>query len=589
MRKKIVMLAVVVIVTFALTACSSSEQTPVIESVFYNETDIYTVITWSEVSDVSGYEILRASEENGTFDVIDTAGNNELSCTDDTIERNNTYYYKVRAYKSENGKNKYGDFSHPVKVIVWAPAETLEFEEQLAQANVKHSDELLEKSSFDGFLDFIKNEPEYQGLLTQDEITSLRDLSKKQTASISYDEAVSDVELLFRTLKYAYGAYFYFGGEEAFEQAEQDVMAELEGKNTVTTKNLQEYLKNSLSFVRDAHFGFNDTIMNDKSIRFEYLYCNVYFSEDENGYYKEINGRKWYYKSSENEQIIIAPTLTSEGELTYSPVLFCPITETDYSDDLILSDGVEEMKLSVKWIEQETIKSPGRVQDFKFAEADDIAYISIRNFSNDLDERIYKEYENTANKVKDCKLIIYDIRSNGGGSDEYCRNWTKNFTGTEPKLNSIRSDRYTALDKNRFAAPGTEKYTYEKSNGIVIENDIPVVILVDDICGSSGETALLFAKSMENAIVIGSNSSGYQLCGNVATYQLPNSAIYVNIPVAFQFNFKMENIDGKGYEPDVWCNPKTALEAVYNLIVKEGYAAEETVNRLIQEIENYKN
>lgn len=51
------------------------------------------------------------------------------------------------------------------------------------------------------------------------------------------------------------------------------------------------------------------------------------------------------------------------------------------------------------------------------------------------------------------------------------------------------------------------------SRGNWLPNDIPVIVLMDSRCGSSGESALTFAKTMDNVIVIGSNSAGYQLCG----------------------------------------------------------------------------
>ena len=182
--------------------------------------------------------------------------------------------------------------------------------------------------------------------------------------------------------------------------------------------------------------------------------------------------------------------------------------------------------------------------------------------------------------------MIYDIRANGGGSSQYSKNWTTNFARKEPALNEAFSSRRSALVReSEYAAPGSERYTVFKSHGNVLKNDIPVILLIDDMCGSSGESALSYAKTMENVIVIGSNSSGYQLCGNVAEYQLPESGLYITIPVSLQFQYNMNNVDGKGYEPDIWCNPKDALEAAYKLIVKAGLSDEKTVNELAGKVE----
>ena len=165
-------------------------------------------------------------------------------------------------------------------------------------------------------------------------------------------------------------------------------------------------------------------------------------------------------------------------------------------------------------------------------------------------------------------------------------NWIKNFTGTTPLLNTAYSNRHSALlNTYEYATPGSEKYTVIRNGGTVLKNDIPVILLVDDMCGSAGESALLYAKAMENVIVIGSNSSGYQLCGNADKYQLPKSGLYFTVPVSLQFKYDMNNVDGKGYEPDIWCNPKNALGAAYSLIVKAGFADQETVDKLAEKVE----
>ena len=61
----------------------------------------------------------------------------------------------------------------------------------------------------------------------------------------------------------------------------------------------------------------------------------------------------------------------------------------------------------------------------------------------------------------------------------------------------------------------------------MIKNNIPIIALVDNKCGSAGESMLLSLRSLENVIVIGGNSYGAQLCGNMQWYKLPNSGMNV--------------------------------------------------------------
>ena len=67
---------------------------PVIQSAGLNESG-NPVITWGKVAGASKYEILRAEEENGTYNTLTTT--TETTYTDVNVSAENTYYYKVRA------------------------------------------------------------------------------------------------------------------------------------------------------------------------------------------------------------------------------------------------------------------------------------------------------------------------------------------------------------------------------------------------------------------------------------------------------------------------------------------------------------
>ena len=590
MKKSRIIIAFILILTLVFTqaapvyAATTTVKAPTLQSVAYDEDDNCVILNWTKVSGVSGYQIYRSENKDGKYKKVGTASSSKTKYVDAGMADGKTYFYKIRAYKTVDGKKKYSKYSSRKSTIVFAETENLDFNMLLKAATEKHAEEQLTSTSYDGFTDYLVSGPEYQNLLTQEEIDALRNLEREYPNTITYKPAKEDVELFFRTLKYTYGAYFYFGGEEKFDKAQQEVMKKLKGKNKIDIMHLRLILRDALAFVKDAHFQIAGLGINEK-YKYEYFYSDKFFSKDDKGFYKQVDGKKWYYKSCTNKNASIEPTLTKNGDLKYSLVLFCPKGKTDLHDSITLKCDYQNMGMSIHWTQQEALKNSSLKQEFVFEEAGGISYISIRNFLNYNDQEIYKQYEETAFQVKDSKLIIYDLRANGGGWSKYGINWVKNFTGTEPKVNSIRSDRYTALDENRYMPQGSEKYAYEKSNGLVLENNIPIILLVDDMCGSAGEDTIRHIKSMKNVIVIGSNSGGYQLCGNVGTYSLPNSNLFVSIPVSLQFNYEMKNIDGKGYEPDIWCNPKDALNAAYNFIINEGLADEQTLNELAAKVE----
>lgn len=74
---------------------------------------------------------------------------------------------------------------------------------------------------------------------------------KKGIGRISVDEAVYDVDLFFRALKYGYGGYYYFG-EDNFKKAQEEVLSDISGNSRIYVFNLIQSLRNSLKFVRDG-------------------------------------------------------------------------------------------------------------------------------------------------------------------------------------------------------------------------------------------------------------------------------------------------------------------------------------------------
>ena len=91
-------------------------------------------------------------------------------------------------------------------------------------------------------------------------------------------------------------------------------------------------------------------------------------------------------------------------------------------------------------------------------------------------------------------------------------------------------------------------------------------------------------KNMTNVLVVGSNSAGYQLGGSAVQIHLPHSQIEASIGTHLRFYDKIKNVDGIGYEPDVWCNPKTALSASLNLIKQYGLANEAAVSAMASKL-----
>ena len=84
-------------------------------------------LSWPPIKEADGYEIYRSTKKSSGFKKIATVAWNKDNFTDQKVKRNQTYYYKVRAYASEGNSLVYGPYSACRKQMVRrkAPSFTL--------------------------------------------------------------------------------------------------------------------------------------------------------------------------------------------------------------------------------------------------------------------------------------------------------------------------------------------------------------------------------------------------------------------------------------------------------------------------------
>ena len=70
---------------------------------------------------------------------------------------------------------------------------------------------------------------------------------------------------------------------------------------------------------------------------------------------------------------------------------------------------------------------------------------------------------------------------------------------------------------------------------------------------SSGEAAIAHAHSCRNVVFVGSASAGVGLFGDIKSYLLTRSKIYISIPYKVFYEGKEE---GKGFLPNYWIDSK---------------------------------
>jgi len=98
-------------------------EAPVLEKVSKKNYNTLT-ISWDRVEGATGYRVYRSKSKNGEYERIATLNGNENLSYDNTgLVCGRRYYYKVRAYRTENGTKYQGSYSN-VKYNNTRPAKT---------------------------------------------------------------------------------------------------------------------------------------------------------------------------------------------------------------------------------------------------------------------------------------------------------------------------------------------------------------------------------------------------------------------------------------------------------------------------------
>lgn len=469
------------------------------------------------------------------------------------------------------------------------------FVKLLEDVNEKRRADMASEVTFDGFEDYLQH---HRGEveITQAEIDSLMDLNHPGKATLTRAEALEDVDLYFRALHYSYSAYYYFG-EENFQKAENTIRAKLSSCKTITRDQLISLMYSNLLFVRDGHFSIAGRYEPafEKSVQYLYYYSGQSFGKDESGYYLLGENEKWYYTSCGNANVEMQPYLEKSGRVCYSLRQFCPATAAHTTDIITLTKGGETKTVSLTWsLSQSYLEDGSQVPDYHYLKSNGIALITIRRFDWNREDTM-NEFVRTGSDLKSAKLIIIDARSNSGGDDHFVTEWLKNYTGEKPEQKTIVSNWGTAMYKNsgvgsklgeEFAVFKTGDKDYELFQGKLLANSTPILLLTDSMSGSAGESIVTYCRTLDNCLVIGSPTRGAQLVGNVRGWMLPNSAIGFQFGQALHFIYSMENVEGKGYEPDLWCNPKTSLQSVLNMVERYDLGSAEGVAALRAQLPN---
>lgn len=123
------------------TETIKSEDQPIGVPVVTAKSNSYNSIkvSWTKVDGSAGYEISRKAGSSGKYKVITTAKATAKSYTNKKLVTGKTYYYKIRAFKTVDGKKQYGAYSKTKSAKPSLSKVTLNVTAGTKKANLKWS------------------------------------------------------------------------------------------------------------------------------------------------------------------------------------------------------------------------------------------------------------------------------------------------------------------------------------------------------------------------------------------------------------------------------------------------------------------
>lgn len=421
---------------------------------------------------------------------------------------------------------------------------------------------------------------------------------------ISKEAALEDADYLFGILKYVYGGYGYYGGDEVFEKTKTRVINRINAQDDLSIIDLNTIFLEHLSFITDGHMSIDGVSVNKKHILNYYCNQKIEVKKNNKGFYYIVNDKKRYFKSINNDNDInryLKLSINESGELIYyigllqndkNAKVSLPIEYKLDSD--IRDDEIKLSKVSQKIHKNQTAFEQKTIQG--------IPVLICRRLNDKPEENTLKYFSESGLKLKEENVFIIDLRGNLGGSDIWCEFWFENYTNAPPqKIDIHHMKRYSKLylynqkkEYNIDVTPFLKKYDMpklneavksyyesrnevlnnkvydtwqvEKSGGEWVNNESVIFVLMDKGVASSCESFITQLKTVDNVVFVGSNTMGCTAVSDEQTMYLPNSNLRVYLGVGLDLiKYPPHFVDSVGFKPDIWLDNEDMLERVINL------------------------
>ncbi len=408
---------------------------------------------------------------------------------------------------------------------------------------------------------------------------------------IGKDEALEDVQTFKYIIETGYCGRYYWGNNgvdfmELYQKLDDFIEA---SPDKVSVKDFEDTIIENFTNLNDGHsklIGFKET----EFAKVKHAYFAEIVIEDQNNKFIVVQSDEplikegMQYSDSSNK---LFQTLSPTNREHY----LIGILSYDNIEDLEISFNDKTYNVQLHRCRISAAKNSDRV--FEISKKNNITYVSVTNFEDKYRNQL-KKFVNSGRKLKNRKLIVFNLINNGGGNAAYPRLFFENLNTNAKGFDYMATLHSPAI--NQAYMPGKNTWLSDNipiewlkedvdldklppelvqtvldisnENAIlkqtpaiyweVIENKVPdtgnypgrFITIINSRVGSSANNATAFTKSIPNSVLVGENTSGGYTFGEVIYYSLKHSRLRLKLPIKILthrgFNYE------HGFLPDYW-------------------------------------
>ena len=409
--------------------------------------------------------------------------------------------------------------------------------------------------------------------------------------TLTHEEIAYELDFMFLLLRYSYGAYGYFGGDEVFIPLKESMLEQLAQMSDPLDVDSYFYdllVPNLQSVIADNHVAiFTESFetIGSMGVRSQ-LYMNNDFilQKDETGYILEIDGEIYRVGGitlCDGLQIYgVLPTLSRDGELVWAfghvlyglavDAVIAPV-EISVTLECVITGNSHNMYLNLYPVANANISHRDM---YAITESNGIPILRNRRLQQFDGDPPVQHFADTGAALRDEPVLILDLRGHSGGGDGYAADWIYQLTGYSPNygmmFTHMRLYTLTACEINPWITatlpPRWDVWDTPADLHRFISNENLVIVLTDNAIGSAGDSFVGFLRQLENVLIVGTNTSGTLVTGNVAFAVLPMSRLQIALGNSLNIRTDFSQFEGVGFMPDLWVSPNDSLQRVLRMI-----------------------